>query len=165
MEKMKKRTTTAFGKKIYLLAEDKDGTKYWLEAPSWDCRWYWGFGYIETYTNNEKPAIARDIQSHQHWDGFITGPREKGGYIHHINENPDFFKTTLTEKESWEMAELMKSFYTLEEAAAFFGRGGSHITTSPISESLTNKEITEKINTEYLPAIFKEIDRLLTPDE
>lgn len=40
---MKKEKRKAFGKNIYLLGEDTEGTKYWLEEASWDCNWYWGF--------------------------------------------------------------------------------------------------------------------------
>lgn len=58
---MDKQRSRAFGKKIYLLGEDKCGDRYWLEEPFWDCGWYWGFGYIETYS----------------WDSprFITGKK------------------------------------------------------------------------------------------
>ena len=45
---MKKEKRKAFGKKIYLLGKDAEGVKYWLEEASWDCNWYYGFGYIET---------------------------------------------------------------------------------------------------------------------
>ena len=73
---MKKQTTVAFNKKIYLLGADAEGTKYWLEAPSWDCGWYYGFGYVETYTNNNYPNRSRDINSHQHFDGlFLNNPK------------------------------------------------------------------------------------------
>ena len=68
---MKKQTTIAFNKKIYLLGADAEGTKYWLEAPSWDCGWYFGFGYVETYTNNNCPSKAADINSHQHFDSLF----------------------------------------------------------------------------------------------
>ena len=64
---MDKRKSHAFKKDIYLLGADSCGNKYWLEAPSWDCKWYWGFGYIETYTNSDNPSISNDIISHQHW--------------------------------------------------------------------------------------------------
>jgi len=32
-----KQKSRAFGKDIYLIGEDKDGIKYWLEQPKWDC--------------------------------------------------------------------------------------------------------------------------------
>ena len=66
-----KKQSKAFGKDIYLLGEDQDGIKYWLQSPSFDCGWYWGFGYIMTYTNNRRPDLAKDIDSHQHIEGLL----------------------------------------------------------------------------------------------
>lgn len=63
---MKKQITHAFNKQIYLLGKNKHNKLVWLEEPSWDCDWYWGFGYMETYTNNTNPSKARDISSHTH---------------------------------------------------------------------------------------------------
>ena len=71
MKTIKKQKSNAFNKDIYLIGKDKDGVKYWLEAPSWDCGYYWGFGYVETYTNNNNPSKAKDITSHQHLDSLI----------------------------------------------------------------------------------------------
>ena len=62
----------AFGKDIYLLGQDEQGINYWLEAPKWDCIWYWGFGYIESFTNNKYPHLSKDISSHQHADKFLS---------------------------------------------------------------------------------------------
>ena len=63
---MQKKKIYAFGYH-YLLGIDSVGIKHYVEAPSWDCGWYWGFGYIESYTNNNSPGTSRDKQSHQHW--------------------------------------------------------------------------------------------------
>ena len=76
MKKIEKKKTEAFGKKTFLLGEDEEGVKYWLTAAKWDCGWYWGFGYIETYTNNKNPNNARDISSHSHWNSSIVGKKE-----------------------------------------------------------------------------------------
>ena len=120
-----KRKSHAFGKDVYLLGEKKTGELIWLQAASWDCNWYWGFGYIEEYTNNQHPESSRDINSHSHWSGLV-GKQEKynfekkcfelsSDYIHHLNDNPDMAATTLTDKESWELADLMQSFYTFKD--------------------------------------------------
>jgi len=69
---MKKTKKHAFGKDVYLLGKDKHGIYYWLESPKWDCGWYWGFGYIETYTNNKQPQLAKDINSHEHANNFMS---------------------------------------------------------------------------------------------
>ena len=61
---MNKEMDRAFGKQVLLLGI-KDGEKVWLEMPTFDCNWYWGFGYLETYTGSQ-PSKSRDILSHTH---------------------------------------------------------------------------------------------------
>ena len=105
MKTIKKQKSNAFNKDIYLLGEDKDGIKYWLEAPSWDCGWYWGFGYVETYTNNKNPSKSRDIMSHQHLDVLI----EKKKF--------PFEKNPFSENELKSLIDLFKSFYSIKGSA------------------------------------------------
>lgn len=161
-------------KTVYLLGADKDGILYWIEEASWNCGWYWVFGYVETYTNNAKPQISRDIQSHQHFDGFI-GKQESynlekrcwqlsSNYVHHLNdEHSVFAETVLTDNESWQLSELMKRFYILKETAELFGRGGAYI--SEADENLKRPEIVKEINEVILPALFEEVYSLLSPKE
>jgi hypothetical protein len=159
---MDKEKSHAFGKDIYLLGADSDGVKYWLEAPSWDCEWYWGFGYVETYTNNANPGRSRDIQSHEHFDGLVGFKKDNGDYIHHLNESPRFSETVLTSSESWELADLMKRFYTLRESAGIFHRGTAHLTSNTRRDS-KNLEMEKYINEVELPEIFKAVIDLLSP--
>jgi len=174
MNKINKKINYAFNKKIYLLGKDKNGYNVYLEAPSWDCNWYWGFGYIERYTNKTRPDLAKDISSHTHWNYSIVGKQEiysfekqcwiNREYIHHINNNPDFKSTVLTDKESWELSELMKKFYILKETADLFYNGSAGISIS-LNDKFENKELYNKINHELMPLIFKRIDELLSPEK
>jgi len=147
---MNKKIEYAHGKQ-YLLGIDKDGEEVYLTAPSWDCDWYWGFGYIERKG------------SHSHWNSDIVGKQEDGSYCHHLNENKDIAETVLTDKESWKLSELMKSFYILRETADFYHRGGSHITDNPLKDKLKNDTEYKRINKLLLPLIFKEINKILSP--
>lgn len=147
--------------KLYLLGKDQDGIKVWLKKPSWDCGWYWGFGYIATFENNKIVSSKQD--RHTHWNGFIVGGKIGKEYVHHLYDNPNFESCVLTKKESWTLAELMKTFYNLKEAAEFFGRGESHITENPCRQLLKKSEWVEEINQKLLPAVFAEIDQLLMP--
>jgi hypothetical protein len=169
---MNKQVTTAFNKDVYLLGKQKDGTYIWLEKATWDCEWYWGFGYIETYTNNQHPESSRDINSHSHWTGLM-GKQEvydfdkkcfklTDKYVHHLNENPDMAETVLTDKESWELADLMKSFYTLKDTAELYHSGNSHLTGTKVD--LKDKAQEDNINKVLLPKIFERIYQILTPE-
>lgn len=154
---MKKKTTKAFGKNIYLLGRDAEGTNYWLEEPTWDCDWYWGFGYIETYTNNANPKLAKDILSHQHFDSLFLSGKQNA-----FNEFKDFFaETPLTDDEIYELVDYMKTFYTLQKAAEVFRHGYSWQTARAKLDALKDESIENKINKTMLPALFERIKKLL----
>lgn len=158
-----KKTNHAFGKKIFLLGRDKDGINYWLEESKWECGWYWGFGYVETYTNNHKPHLSKDISSHQHLSCIME---KKGDFlVHNIFDSPILVETTFSEKDGWILSELIKSAYQLKESAELFSRGGSHITTNPCYQLIKNQDWAIKINSEILPMIFEKIYTILSPSK
>ena len=33
-------------KKVFFGTNKETGERVWLDAPSWSCGWYWGFGYL-----------------------------------------------------------------------------------------------------------------------
>jgi hypothetical protein len=159
-----KQQSHAFGKDVYLLGRDTEGINYWLEAPKWDCGWYWGFGYIETYQNNRKPSSARDIDSHSHIKSSFLGKIDQTkDYVHNLFDCPVFAATTFTESEGWTLAELFNTFYTLSESAEMFGRGGSHTASNPCKDVLTNTEWTKHINEVMIPAVTAKIIEILSP--
>ena len=148
---MRKEVIHQFGEH-YLLGE-KDGIKYYLEEPSWDCGWYWGFGYIHSYTNNRCPEMSRDIASHTHFD-----------YEYLRNGNYNAFmdlRSPFTEAEKWRILELMSTAYKLRESAALFGSGKSNFTENPLVGLIKDETLAHKINAELLPAVFKEIKSIL----
>ena len=173
--RLEKRKSHAFSKDIFLLGADAEGQLIWLEAPKWDCGWYWGFGYLESYTNNKNPEIAKDINMHQHFSGFVgyqekynieKGVWQKGEYIHNVYDSPKLLETTFTEKEGWKLSELFKQFYLLKDMAGYTHKtpAGCHLTISPIEQNdVRMKEWHKEINTVMIPKITDEIMRMLTP--
>lgn len=162
-------------KNVYLLGTDEDGIKYWLEAASWDCEWYWGFGYVETYNlgGKRKPSSCTDIQSHQHIDSSFMGKHEfynhethkfeQSEYIHNIFDSPKLAQTTFTENEGWKLSELFNTFYKLKEFAALYHSGGSGTSTNPLQSILKNEAQENHINKVLLPKVFEEIYKILNP--
>lgn len=155
---MKKQVINKFGEH-YLLGADADGTKYWLEKESWDCGWYWGLGYVHTFTNNSNPERSRDINSHSHFDSMFF-KKNINGY--------DAFRqllvdTPLSDEELWTLVELMRTAYTLKESAEVFGRGGSHYTTNPCADVIKTPGMVMKINDEMIPSIMEEVRKILVP--
>jgi len=161
MKKINKKTSFAFRKNIYLLGRDEDGINYWLEEPTFDCGWYWGLGYIETYTNNRSPQNSKDIQSHEH---FISKFLDKG-----YDTYRNFFKeSTLDEKEIWRLLELMSTSYTLEKAARLFEKGSAWVAKNDCYDVIKDQDLYEEIVKVKLPAVNSAICNLLggntTPD-
>ena len=147
---MKKEKRKAFGKNIYLLGKDKDGIKYWLEEANFDCGWYWGFGYVETYTNNNNPEKARDIKSHQHFDSLFLKENVFDSFKNLFVETP------LTNEEIWQILDYMKEFYIMKEYSNLL-----HCRNHIISNEKENQKEYERINKKILPELFKKIYNLL----
>ena len=153
---MEKKTSKAFGKKVWLLGKDKDGINYWLEEPSWDCGWYYGFGFVETYTHNTRPDLARDINSHQHFDSlFLNGPKCSKDMFKEF-----FVETPLSDDEIWELVDYMKTFYTLKSVAELFKHGYSWQTSKAKIDQLQSDEQNDLVNKVWLPEVFKRIEKL-----
>ena len=154
---MKKQTLKWQGNQYYLIGADNDGIKYWLEKASFDCNWYFGFGYVETFTNNRLPHLSKDINSHSHFDNMIFN-KNKSCY--------DAFKecfpiNPFNDNEIWKILELMKSFYTIREYSDLLHIHGSHITNNPCNEIIQNDEEYNRINKTVLPSIFEQIYNIM----
>ena len=155
---MKKKTFEWHGKKYYLLGQGIDGDLYYLEQAKWDCDWYWGGGYVETFTNKKAPQLSGDISSHQHFDGLFFEVPHKHGYAVF---NEFFAETPFTDKEVWQIVELMGSFYIARRYSDFLYCGGAHFTTNVCSELIGNTEEYKRINTILIPRIMEELYRIL----
>ena len=150
---MKKQKSHAFGKDTYLLGKGKDGEYYWLEQGTWNCGWYWGVGYVETYTNKLNPSRAEYINSHQHFDSLFSNWKEFD----------DFFEeTVLNEKEKWKLLELMKAIYTARRYSDMLHTGGVHYTTNPKSEIIKNNTEYNRINKIVIPELLESVYELLS---
>lgn len=155
---MQKKIINKFGKH-YLLGINKDGEYVYLEEPSWDCGWYWGFGYLHTFTNNKQPERSKDINSHFHFDSTFLNGKECARDMF----KKYFKETVLTDDEIWELVDYMKTFYTLKSVAELFKNGYSHQTERAKVESLKSEEQRDLVNKVWLPEVFTRIRTLLSP--
>lgn len=158
----------------YLIGRDCDGKNVWLEKPSWDCGWYWGFGYLQTMCGNREPSRARDIATHTHWDSSVAASRTNAHdwFIETFGKpTTDLFgypseaaKGTrmcrFTDRQVWSLCELMATAYTLREAAEVLGRGKSNYSENPCVKVIKNTREAKRINSKVLPAIFAEIGKI-----
>jgi len=132
--------------KIYIGRNENENI--YLSAPSWDCGWYWGFGYLG---NKNRHYHVDGLNRYKNIDLFDAFNKHFGASL------------VVRESQLWRLCELFKTFYTLKETAEVLGRGGSHFTTNPCAAIIKNSDEVTRINTIVLPAIFEEIYKILIP--
>ena len=137
----------------YLLGT-KDGETYYLEKASWDCDWYWGFGYVKAY--HGKCTSDKAWRGHQHFDTLFLGTGKcVEGFKSFFDETP------LTDREIWTLLELMQSFYIARRYSDMLCVHSAHITVNPAKDSIVNDAEYERINKEMIPAICEQVYKLL----
>lgn len=151
---MKKQVKKILGKENYLLGTDHDGEKVWLLEPSWDCEWYWGLGYVETYNRRYS-----DIDMHTHFDSLFLNKNIFNSFVDYFEE------TTLDSKGVWQLLEYMKTLYILQQYAEMLYTGGAHITKNGCAKLLKNDEERNRINDTLIPEIWVKIAKLLGDEE
>lgn len=151
IELIPKKLKTTSSKDMFLLGVTKDKARIYLERASWDCGWYYGFGYIETFDPQHS--------SHSHFEGFNEGKNQdlRSAFL-------EFFKggkLTVTAKESWTLCELMQSFYQLQKIASLYHNGGgSGLTTNPV---INENETIRKTVLKDIKKIIVEVQKMLAP--
>jgi len=115
-----------------------------LSAPTFDCDWYWGFGYLG------------NKNCHYHLDSYKQSNMNLRDYL--INEFGDSLRIT-ENRDLWVFCDLMVSAYTLNEAAEVYYRGGSHYCRTVISPKLKQLDKYQDIVSRELPLIFDTIEK------
>lgn len=153
----KKYSMEKFGKKCFLLGQDKDGINYFLEAATWDCEWYWSGGCVRTYTNNRNPIISKDIENHEYFDNLFFNGGKNGYYSF-----KEFFPVSpFTDSEILKICELMGSFYIAQKYSTMIRRGGAHYTKNPAAEIIKSEDEYKRINNIVIPAIMESLYKIL----
>ena len=152
-------------KKHFFGIRKSDNAGIYLSGPSWDCGWYWSFGYLG---NKDEHYHLDNYQAKDHLfkleDGsfkYLTEKRNESMFDC-LKTDYELCKSLKDDTNLWKFCELAKTAYTLKETAAVLGRGGSHYTKNPCKDIITNAAEVDRINTEVLPAIFEEIEGIFT---
>jgi hypothetical protein len=121
-------------KKFYM--GKHDGDKCYLAVPSFDCGWYWGFGYVQ----------SRNMHTHLNW-------LNNGKNQNMFDSIKEFFGDTLVidDKKLWQLCEIATTIYTLKNAAELFYRGGSNYTKNPNHNKLQDMALCNHINDTLIP--------------
>ena len=134
--------------RVFFGTRKSDNARIYLTKPSWDCGWYWGFGYLGN--KNE----------HYHLSGY-----QDGRNINMYDALKEDYKLNKNiEKHLWTFVELVKTAYALKETAEVLGRGGSHYTKNPCMGYIVNPDEVKRINEVVLPKIFEELNKIYEND-
>ena len=117
--------------KIYLGKFKKDngtsgaGEAIYLTEHTWDCNWYWGFGYIGNSRN------------HFHFDSLLKDAR----YASEIFES-----TNISDKDWWIIRDLFIQAYALKSVAEIYQYGGHQNNLQGVTDIIKNKEKADIAN-------------------
>lgn len=141
---------------VTLGKSDKFGGKVQIRCPSWDCGWYWGFGYLERWN-----ARAKDIDFHSHFDDEVFNVPGKHG--HQVIK--EMFGDTFVikdDKNVWKFLDIMKTIYALKETAEVLDRGGGNYASEPeCRDVVMNHDEVRRINCEVIPVLIDKMYELL----
>lgn len=135
-----------------------------IDRPTWDCGWYWGFGYLERWNDRKG-----DIDFHSHIDhefGTNKDGRRVNWYegMQEVLDQGDVFEN---DRQRWQFLEIVKTIYNLKMTAEVLWRGGSHYASNPLSDEIYNPIEVRRINEDLIPKLIDEMYKVLgvVPDE
>ena len=136
---------TRQGDKFALLGKTENGDKVYLQKASYDCDWYFGFGYIAVFEKNRS-----EQSTHTHWDSYFTG----SSHVQPEDITEKLAETPFSKKELWILCDLMKTFYSLKETSGVYNRGNSHL-TGETHGMLKNEEMKQQVDRDTYKVIQK----------
>lgn len=118
--------------KIYLGKTREDfnllsSEEIFLSKHSWDCNWYWGFGYIG------------NKNLHTHFDST---------FLKETNIDKIFYDTNITQDDYWIIRDLFIQAYSLKKTAEIYKYGGHQTTKKGITDIIQNENLVKKLNTD-----------------
>jgi hypothetical protein len=126
-----------------ILLGKNNNENIYLSPPSWDCNWYWGFGYLGNNNCHYHVESLKKIEKYN-FDKKVF----EYEFVNLYDGFKKHFGNTLIVRDSalWTLSELFETFYKLRNIAEIYNRGGSHLTTNPCKELIKNEEEVKRIN-------------------
>lgn len=125
-----------------LIGKNQENEPIYFYRPSWDCDWYWGFGYIGN-------------------DSLHTHLNSLGKNNLYENIKNYFSEFILQDKDLWLFCEYVMTIYALRPYSEVIHRGGSHYSNNPHKDVIKNPDEYKRINSELIPLLIDEIYKLL----
>lgn len=125
--------------KIFFGVDRNTMENIYLSKPTWDCGWYWSFGYLG---NKNCHYHLKDHQNNRKMN------------MHDCLSN-DYLLTDKIKENLWSFCEQVNTVYQFKEFYEVVHRGGSHYTAHPLKEIVMDKVLAEKIAKETLPKLLQ----------
>jgi hypothetical protein len=109
-----------------------DGSFLYLTKHSWDCGWYWGFGYVG------------NANCHFHFDSLLYIKDSKGTVKYEASDL--FAETKITDKEWWVIRDLFVQAYALKKAAKVYRHGGHQTQVPGVTDIIKHPTMVVCIN-------------------
>ena len=136
----------------------KDGERIYITKPTFDCGWYWSFGYLG------------NAQCHYHLSSYQNKEvrfKDAEGKFRCFTELrnlhmcdcllKDYALNPVILDNLWVFCELALTIYTLKETADIYHAGGSHTTTNPCKDMLKNDERYQELVGMIIPELCQKL--------
>lgn len=129
-----------------------------IVRPTWDCGWYWGFGYLERWNSRKG-----DIDFHIHIDSQFSENKDgrRCNWYDGMKDLLDQGDVFENDRQRWQFLEIVKTIYNLKMTAEVLGRGGSHYADNPLSDEIYNPMEVRRINEDLIPKLIDEMYKVL----
>ncbi len=127
--------------KIMLGVRKDDGSTIYFSKPTFDCGWYWGFGYLgnKNCHYHIESYQSKSVLFEKKEGGFYHGTEKRNICIHDALL-ADYGLAPKIKDNLWTFCELVLTIYALKKTADIYHIGGSHMTINPGAKTLINKE-------------------------
>ena len=125
--------------KVFFGREKSTGAAIYITKPSFDCDWYWSFGYLG------------NRNCHYHLSGYKNGRN----ICMHDALLEDYDLAEHIKDDLWSFCEQAKTIYTLIEAAKVFHIGGAHQSKNPCADIIKAHSHDNEINEKLLPILLQ----------
>lgn len=112
----------------------------YLSKHSWDCGWYWGFGYL----GNNNCSF--------HFESYLKGDKYK--VTDHLSDS------IFTQDDWWILRDLFIQAYALKKAAEVYQYGGHQTSEPGITDLIKNPDKAKELNTD-LEKVLNQIWKLV----
>lgn len=118
-----------------------DGQFVYLTKHSWDCGWYWSFGYLG------------NRNCHFHFDSLLYIKGKHGSVKYCASDL--FSDTKITDKEWWVIRDLFVQAYALKKAAEVYKSGGHQTTAKGVTDIIKDNGMVIRLNNDLVKVLDK----------